>query len=431
MAKKKSTRKLLIFSILGVLVVGIAVWALVFGKHEDIVTVQTEKVERRTITQIVTATGKIQPEVHVNISPEVSGEIVELPIGAGEQVKKGQLLFRIKPDTYIAARDQSAASVNAAKSQLDQAHANVVKTDADLKRLNQLFEKKLASQADLDAAQAAYNVAIANEDASKHNVESSKALLQEAEETLKKTSVYAPMDGVITALSSQLGERVLGTQQFAGTVVLTISDLNSMVVSVDVDENDVVLVHKGDTVRIDVDAFPDKKFTGVVYAIANTAQTQAAGTQEEATNFEVDIRILDKGIEFRPGMSANATIETQTKYNILTVPLQSVTTRLDAGMGTSSNANGGDADVKTKGKDTSLGSHPPTVVFTVKNGISKLVKVKTGISSNSYVEILDGLSEGDEVVSGSFKAISKDLDDGKKVKVDNMAKSFNVSNSGK
>jgi HlyD family secretion protein len=346
---------------------------------------------------------------------------------SGQHVEKGQILFRIKPDTYIAAKDQAAAGVSSAKSQLDQMHANVVKANADFDRVTQLFNKKLASQADLDAARAAHDVAVANENAAKHNVESSAALLQQAEETLKKTSVYAPMSGVITALSSQLGERVLGTQQFAGTVVLTISDLNSMVVSVNVDENDVVLVHNGDTVRIDVDAFPDKKFIGVVYAIANTAHTQAAGTQEEATNFDVDIRILDKGIEFRRGMSANATIETQTKYNILTAPLQSVTARLDMKTGMGANA---DEDVKTKVKDTSVGTHPPTVIFTVKNNMSKMVKVKTGISSNSYVEILDGVSEGDEVVSGSFKAISKDLEDGKKVKIDNMAKGFNANNQG-
>jgi len=427
MAKKKSTRKVLIFSILGIVLVGITIWALVFGKHDDIVTVQTEKVTRRTITQIVTATGNIRPEVKVDISPEVSGEIVELPIVEGQEVKKGQLLFRIKPDIYRDARDQAAAAVSSAKAQLALAHANVIKTKSDYNRTSQLFDKKLASQSDLDAARDAYDVAVANEDAASHNVESSEASLKQAEETLSKTTVIAPMSGTITALNSQLGERVLGTQQFNGTNVLTISDLSSIIDSVDVDENDVVLVHVGDTARIDIDAFPDRQFTGIVYQIANTAQTQGIGTQQQATNFEVDIRIQDKNLQFRPGMSANATIETQTKYNVLTVPLQSVTTRIDTSMGFGGGSSDNSDVHNNRIKDTVVTYHPPAVVFKVENGLAKMAKVKTGISSNSYVEILDGLKEGDEVVSGSFRAISKDLEDGKKVKVDNK---FGSSKAG-
>ncbi len=430
MAKKKRKNKIVVFSLLGIILIGISLWAFVFSKHEEIITIQTEKVSRRTITQIVTATGKIRPELKVDISPEVSGEIVELPIVAGEAVKEGQLLFRIKPDIYRDARDQAAAGVSSAQAQSAQMHANVIKTDGDYKRAKQLYDLKLESEADLATARDNYDVAVANEDAAKHNVESANANLEQAEETLRKTTVVAPMSGTITALNSQLGERVLGTQQFNGTNVCTISDLSSIIDSVNVDENDVVLVHIGDTAHITVDAFPDRQFTGIVYQIANTALTSGVGTQEEATNFEVDIRINDKDVAFRPGMSANAIIETQTKYNVLAVPLQSVTTRISgfptvaAASSTASNSDNSVHDNRIK--DT-VATHPPTGIFLVMNNIVKYRQVKTGISDNSYAEVLDSLSEGDEVVSGSFKAISKDLEDGKKVKVDNTPKNYKMT----
>ncbi len=416
MAAKRKSKRLVILGVIAVVLIGLGLWAFVFTKHEETITVTTEKAAYRTITQTVTATGKVQPVIKVDISPEVSGEIVELPVVDGQRVKKGQLLFRIKPDVYIAARDQAAAGVSAAKAGLATSKANEIKAAQDYKRVQGLHEKKLVSDQDFDAAKAAVDAAKANSEAAAHNIEQAAATLKQTEETLRKTSVYAPMDGTITALNSQLGERVLGTQQFNGTLVMTVSDLSAMEVRIDVDENDVVLVHLGDTARIAVDAYPDRKFTGVVTQIANSAATTAAGTQEEVTNFQVRIRVADPDKSFRPGMSATATIETVTKEHVLTVPLQAVTSRL-----AKKEEESEDEVVADRRKRDTTGGHerPPTVVFLVNGNRAKMQSVRTGISSNTYAEIVEGLKEGDEVVSGNFRAISKDLDDGKKILVDN------------
>lgn len=418
MATKRSKRKWIIFGGLALLLIGLGVWALMYGKHEEVITVQSEKVLRRTITQVVTATGKIQPVIKADIAPEVSGEIIELRVKEGDQVRKGELLFRIKPDVYMAARDQAAAGVSGAKSQLAQTKAGSLKAEQDMKRIKELHDRKLVSDQENDAALAAVDIAAANQDAAGHTIEQSLATLKQTEESLRKTSVFAPIDGTITALNSQLGERVLGTQQFNGTTVLTISDMRDMEVRVDVDENDVVLIHDGDSTRIDVDAYPDRKFQGIVYQIANSAQTKGLGTQGEVTNFQVRIRIANPDVQFRPGMSANVTIATSTKVNVLSVPLQSVTTRMDK-MKSTEKSGGSDDKVKMKQQDTVTNERPPSVVFLVKNGVANVMHVKTGISSNAHVEILEGLNENDEVVSGSFRAISKDLEDGKKIMIEN------------
>ncbi len=312
--KKSRRKKIIIFSVLGTVLIALGVIVFMGSKKEPIVVVQVDKVQRRTITQVVTATGKIQPEVQVTISPEVSGEIVELPVKEGDHVKRGDLLLKIKPDVYIAQRNQWAAG-------LLQAKAALVKTEPDFRRAEQLFKKGLIAQSDFDQARASF-------DQSEAQYAQAKASLEQAEESLRKTTVHSPMDGTVSQLNSEKGERVLGTQQFQGTDVMTIADLSRMEARVDVSENDVILVHVGDTARVAVDALPDRKVNAVVYEIANTATSKGLGTQEEVTNFTVKMRIVDKDVPLRPGMSMTGDIETQTKQNILTVPIQCVTTRM-------------------------------------------------------------------------------------------------------
>jgi HlyD family secretion protein len=402
--KKSRKKKIIIFSILGLVLVVLALVVFMGSKKEPIIAVQTEKVAARTITQVVTATGKIQPEVQVKISPEVSGEIVELPVKEGDQVKRGDLLLKIKPDVYIAQRNQFTAG-------LLQAKAGLMKSEPDYHRIESLFKKGLASQSEYDQARATY-------EQNKAYFEQAQASLQQAEENLRKTTVFSPMDGTVSQLNSEKGERVLGTQQFQGTDVMTIADLSRMEARVDVSETDVILVHLGDTARISVDAFPDKKVNGVVYEIANTATSTGAGTQEEVTNFTVKMRIVGKGLLLRPGMSMTADIETETKQNVLTVPIQCVTTRAPKmemkegeGEGQPMPAPAGGVTAKSK-----LENKPREIVFAVENGVAKAVPVKRGISSDQYVEISDGLKEGMEVVSGSYKAINRELEDGSKVR---------------
>jgi HlyD family secretion protein len=404
--KKSRKKKIIIFSILGLVLVVLALVVFMGSKKEPIIAVQTEKVAARTITQVVTATGKIQPEVQVKISPEVSGEIVELPVKEGDQVKRGDLLLKIKPDVYIAQRNQFTAG-------LLQAKAGLMKSEPDYHRIESLFKKGLASQSEYDQARATY-------EQNKAYFEQAQASLQQAEENLRKTTVFSPMDGTVSQLNSEKGERVLGTQQFQGTDVMTIADLSRMEARVDVSETDVILVHLGDTARISVDAFPDKKVNGVVYEIANTATSTGAGTQEEVTNFTVKMRIVGKGLLLRPGMSMTADIETETKQNVLTVPIQCVTTRAPKmemkegeGEGQPMPAPAGGVTAKSK-----LENKPREIVFAVENGFAKAVPVKRGISSDQYVEISDGLKEGMEVVSGSYKAINRELEDGSKVRVE-------------
>ncbi|MBI4535769.1 MAG: efflux RND transporter periplasmic adaptor subunit [Ignavibacteriae bacterium] len=310
---KKSKKKIIIFSIFGVVLVVLALVVFLGSKKEPIITVQVEKVKKQNITQVVTATGKIQPEVQVKISPEVSGEIVLLPVKEGQKVKKGDLLMKIKPDVYEAQRDQFSAGLLSAK-------ASLTKAEPEFKRIESLYKKGLVSESEFDVSKAAYESA-------KASYAQATASLNQSEENLRKTTVLSPMDGTVSQLNSELGERVLGTNQFQGTDVMTIADLTRMEARVDVSETDVILVSVGDTARISVDAFPDKKVNALVYEIANTATSKGLGTQEEVTNFEVKMRIITAGLTLRPGMSMTGDVETETKLNVLAVPIQSVTTR--------------------------------------------------------------------------------------------------------
>ncbi len=408
---KKSRKKLFIFLGIGLLVAVLGVLLWFSSKKEPVITVQVEKAQMRTVTQIVTATGKIQPEVMVKITPEVSGEIVALPVKEGQKVKKGDVLMKIKPDIYIAQRDQFAAGLLSAK-------AGLSKSEPEFRRVESLFKKGLVSESEFDVARAAY-------ESNKAAYAQATASLNQANESLRKTTVIAPMNGTVSQLNSELGERVLGTQQFQGTDVMTIADLSRMEARVEVSENDVIMVTVGDTARIEVDAFPDRKVTAVVYEIANTATSKGAGTQEEVTNFEVKMRIVNADIQLRPGMSMTADIETETKPNVLTVPIQSVTTRMPKvdvkpGEGDGQSGMVMASGTTPKKKDENKAKE---IVFVVDGGVVKAMPVRRGISDDSYMEITEGLPEGAQVVSGSYKAINRELEDGAKVRVDEQKKS--------
>jgi HlyD family secretion protein len=408
--KKRNKKKIIIFSIIGLLVIALGLVVFLGSRKEPVITVQVEKVQARTLTQVVTATGKIQPEVQVKITPEVSGEIVTLPVKEGQRVKKGDLLMKIKPDFYVAQRDQYAAA-------LLQTKASLSKSEPEFRRVETLFKKGLASESEFDQARAAY-------EANKAAFAQASASLDQANESLRKTTMLSPMDGTVSQLNSELGERVLGTVQFQGTDVMTIADLSRMEARVDVSENDVILVSIGDTARIEVDAFPDRKVNAVVYEIANTAKSTGAGTQEEVTNFEVKMRIVGSEIQLRPGMSMTGDIETETKQNVLTVPIQSVTTRMpkmDIQEGEGDGQRGA-VLASTSGGKKKEESKAKEIVFVVENGVAKAIPVRRGISDDSYTEILEGVSDSLQVVSGSYKAINRELEDGAKVRIEEAKK---------
>ncbi|MDP3149325.1 MAG: efflux RND transporter periplasmic adaptor subunit [Ignavibacteria bacterium] len=420
--QKKSKKKLYIFGGLGVLVVALIVVVIFQGNKEEIINVQTEKVEKRTITQTVSATGKINPEFKVVITPEVTGEIVQLPVKEGQIVKKGELLIKIKADAYMAQKQRSEATLWAAKSSLAQRKAELDKISSDYDRMKELHAKKLSSDADLEAAKSNYLSAAAGYEASKANIQQSEASLRETIESLNKTTIYSPMAGVITQLNVELGERVLGSGFSQGTDIMTVSDLSSMEARVDVDENDVVLISVGDTAYIKVDAFGDKDIKGVVTQIGNSAKTSGLGSQEQVVNFEVRIRVTNLENNLRPGMSCNADIRTETVNNVISVPLQSVTARGDFNVP----QEGTDEDesmAKVVEKKTN-GNKPDEIVFIINNGKAKSVTVKTGLSDDNYIEVKEGLKGNEEVVNGSYRAISRELKNGSLVKVEGKKKSF-------
>jgi HlyD family secretion protein len=423
-ASKSKTRRKVVFAVLLVLALGgLGAWAK-FRKKEVPLIVQTEKAMRRSLTELVVANGKIQPVVMVKISPEVSGEIIELAVKEGQTVKKGDLLLRIKPDFYRANRDSADASHKASLANRGLAEANCKKAEIEFKRSRQLFDDKLISESQFVESRTAWEVAQAQVKANEHQSEVAAAALARAEEELRKTTISSPLDGTITKLNSQAGERVVGTATMAGTDVMTIADLGEMEARVDLGEVDVVLICAGQTARLEVDAYRDKKFTGEVTEIANTAKSSGIGTQQEATKFEVRIRVKEKEL-FRPGMSVTAEVETRYRTNVLAVPIQSVTTRLpkDANEGRDgrkADADAGGENIAKKDKPKKETANKPVeVVFVVDGAKSKMVKVARGISDENYSEIRDGLEEGAEIVSGSYKAINRELEDGKLIKVDN------------
>ncbi|MFZ5948264.1 MAG: efflux RND transporter periplasmic adaptor subunit [Stygiobacter sp.] len=416
---KKSKKKYYIFGGIGLMILAVILLVVFGGNKEQIITVQTEKVQKRTITQIVSATGKINPVYQVMISAEATGEIVYLPIKEGDVVKKGQLLVRIKPDIYEAQRNNAAARLEQAKATLRSTEAQLNKVQSDYKRIQGLYDKKLASDSELETAKANYLQTLGSYESQKSFVAQSEAALKEATENLNKTYVYAPMDGTISKLNVELAQRVLGSNFSPGTEILTVADLRKMEARVDVDENDVVLVSVGDEAIVKVDAFGDKEFKGKVTQIGNSAVSKGLGTQDEVVNFEVRILIEDPDKQLRPGMSCDADIKTETKPNVIAVPIQSVTARVDK-QKTVENKSEEESQVEKPKNGKS--NKPKEVVFLAQDGKAKMVEVKTGISDDSYIEIINGLKGGEDVISGPYKAISKELEDGVKISLQSKRK---------
>lgn len=414
--RKKSKKKLFIFGGLGLLLLIIVASILFSGDKEKIVSVQTEEVVKRTITQIVTANGTINPVEKVELRPEVTGEIVELPVKEGDKVKKGQLLIRLKPDQYIARRNVAEASLNLAQASLREREASLIEVEANYNRINELYEKQLASESDLETAKATFIGAKSRVDAQRASVRQAQENFNDAVVELDKTAIYSPLDGTVSSLNVEKSERVLGSSFSQGTHLMTVADLNQMEAIVEVDENDVVLVSVGDTASIEIDAFRDRKFNGIVTQIGNSAIMSATGTQNEVVNFEVEIRLIELDDKIRPGMSCDADIRTDTRQDVLSVPIQSVTARIPK---KEEVMNGQNGDTTNSADERKEKLKPVEVVFLEEGNISKMVEVKTGISDDTYMEITGGLEEGKMVVSGPYKAISKELDDSTKVKITN------------
>ncbi len=409
MMKKKNIKW--IIAIAFVLIVVLAFYGN--SKKKSVTTVTTEKISRRTIIEVIPANGKIKPVVEVKISPDVSGEIVELNFKEGDHIKKGDLIIKIKQDVYISMRDRAEASLNSVKAQLTQLQAQFVQIEQTYNRTKTLYQQKALSEAEYESALSQYQMAKEQIKSAEFNVKSASAALKEAEENLIKTVIYAPMDGIISKMSVEKGERVVGTSQMAGTELLRIANFDNMEVLVDVNENDIIRIKQGDTATIEVDAYPARKFTGVVTQIANSAKNIGLSI-DQVTNFEVKIYILQESYSdlsatgrnpFRPGMSASVSIQTARKDSILTIPLQAITTRTDL-----------IADsIKTK-----LGINESVEqVFVVKEDNTVEVReITTGIQDLSNIEILTGLKDGEVIVTGPFSAISKTLKKGTAVAED-------------
>ena len=423
-----------------VLLIGLGVSAYFKKKAAtQTVVVTTEKAITKTIIQIVSATGKVQPEVEVKIAPEVSGEVVKLPFREGAVVKKGDLLLSIKPDVYQAQVEQQQASLVAARTGVVLSKAQLLKSKDDLKRAEDLYSKKLISDSEILSSRTTLEVAQANFENSQATVLRTEGALNQVRDQLTKTIVYAPIDGKVSSLSTELGERVAGTGSYGGAEVMRVADLTNMEVRVNINENDIINVKVGDKAKVAIDAFPARKFDAIVKEIGSAARVTGMNTQDEVTNFLVKIRILDKEVPLRPGMSANAEVETKTVENVVAVPIQSVTVRakdsnktieeVSKGRELSANENKGEGsaaainDKQQKQADKNDRENLQRVVF-VKNGDTvKLAKVETGVQDTTHIEIKSGLQAGDEVVSGSFGVITRTLKDGTKVGLDKTKKS--------
>lgn len=443
--KKKSKLKYVIIGLVVLLVFVILANKMGWIGQGDVTKVATEKVEKRTVNETVSASGKIQPETEVKLSSEVSGEIVELNVNEGDVVKQGDVLCRVKPDILQSGYDRAVASLNAQKAalaaaqeQLKQTEASFENIESNFKRNEELFNKKVISIAEFETARSEYLGAKANLEAQRQNVvgtrygiDQSQAMVKEAADNLARTTIYAPVDGVVSLLSIELGERVVGTAQMAGTEIMRIANMVSMEVNVDVNENDINRVAVNNEATIEVDAFRDRKFKGIVTEIASSANDLATATTEQVTNFSVKVRILRDSYEdlgtdgnlltspFKPGLSATVDIHTQ-KDNGLTVPIQAVTTREREAGSKRAKDQADTTSTETESRTDSASTTAAAgdiqeVVFVYRDGKVHQVEVTTGIQDDKYIRVLTGLTENDEVVVSPFTAISKTLKDGQSV----------------
>ncbi|HBX66003.1 MAG TPA: efflux RND transporter periplasmic adaptor subunit, partial [Balneolaceae bacterium] len=406
----------------------------------------------KTITQLVSASGKVQPEIEVIIRPDVSGEIIELAVKEGDFVREGDLLVRIKPDIYQAQIDNLNAALLTQKARLEQTRASLIQAEAAYKRDKQLYDKELISEMEYIQTKSELDAQKASLKASEYQIQSAEAQLRQAQEELEQTVIRAPQNGTVTGLGVEEGERVLGNSQMAGTEMMRVSLLDRMEVLVEVNENDIVNVDFADTTRIEVDAYPERRFNGVVTEIANSARVTGSGTNEQVTNYQVKVRIVtphnldsspDKLVrtessedpeqmfvpKFRPGMSATVDIETQTAVNVVSVPIQAVTVRDFAKDSKTQKAEQDSAEmILASSQDEDLvikDEDIRKVVFVVENGNAIRKEVETGISDNTHIQILSGISAGEEIVIGSYRTLSNSLKDGDKVTVNNKTVSFN------
>ena len=399
-----------------------------FGKDVTL-KVATEKVEIRDITEIITANGKLKPMIEVKISPEVPGEIIELPVKEGNRVKKGDLLVVIKPDIYQSNLSRMEATLNTQKARLAQADAQLVERELNYNRAKQLLEKKTIPKSEFETTEAAWKVAISEVQAARYSVKSEESSVREAAANLTKTKIFSPIDGTVSKLNVEKGEKVVGTNQFAGTELMTVADLATMEVRVEVNENDIVKVQKNDTAMIEIDAYLKRKFKGIVTEIASSANVTGT-TVDQVTNFNVKILLLSKSYQdmiekdslkypFLPGMSATVEIQTNTRKGIISVPIQAVTTR--GSDGTIKKAK--DQVEKEGTENTNAKEVAPKepeqqeVVFVVKNKMAWKKLVKTGIQDNTRIEISGGIAVGDEVIVAPYGLISKTLKDSTAVEV--------------
>ena len=394
------------------------------GNNDEGKEVETEKVSQITLTETVSATGKVQPEIEVKISSEVSGEIIELPIKEGQPIKKGDLLVRINPDLYESGVSRSAAALSTAKAGLSQAEAQLKEAKANYDRNQSLFNKGVISKSEWDKIVSAYEVAVASKQSAYFNVQSAGATVSEARDNLNRTTIYSPVDGTISKLDAELGERVVGTQQMAGTEILRVANLNNMEVEVDVNENDIVKVEIGDEAKIEVDAYLKREFKGVVTSISNSASSEL--TADQVTNFKVKVRILKESYEdmtkgkpsnyspFRPGMTATVEIITDRKENIMAVPISAVVIKTD----TTSAKKDVIQELERKEKEQKTGKLDERFecVFVNEGGKAVLRPITTGIQDDTNIEVVKGLEKGEEVITGPYTLVSKELNAGDKVK---------------
>lgn len=411
MARKKSKGKLIFFIILLLCTSAAVLYFLQKDKTKEI-PVRTDIVSKRTITQKVNAIGNIHPETEVKISSEASGEIIALPVMEGDTVKKGQLLAKIRPDIIETQLEQYQAALNASKTDIDYQKSTLERAEYEFNRVKKLYDKEYIAKQELDRAKTILDQSRSQYQNSLARYEQSKASLKQIKQNASRTTITSPIDGIVTSLNIEVGEKVLGTVQNMGTEMMRISDLSVMNTKVDVDENDIVLISVGDTANIEIDAFPDKIFKGIVKEIGHSAKLTAQVSQDQVTNFEVKVRFINIDPKMRPGMSCNIDIETDTHYDVIAVPLQSVTVRL--GMRNPEDENQTKIS-KVNSKNGRNNNRPQSIVFLVDGDRVNSAIVETGISDEGFIEIKTGLKVNEEIVIGSFSAISKELTDGAKI----------------
>jgi len=424
MAKKRS-KKPLIITLIVLAIVIVVIVSLTMNSDDSAIKITTSKVEKKTITQRVSAIGNIVPETEVKISSETSGEIIFLGVNEGDTVKAGDILVRIKPDIVETQLEQYKAAMEASKLEIQSRKTEMERTKAELARMKELYQKKFISDAEFDMAQATYDQSVSAYESAQARYKQSQATYNQFERNFARTTIKSPINGIITSLSVEEGEKVVGTAQMAGTEMMRVSDLSVMNAEVEVDENDIVVVSVGDTSDIEIDALPEKIYKGKVIEIGHSAMVSALGSQDQVTNFKVTIRLLDEEPKLRPGMSCNTEIATETKYNVLSVPLQAVTIREDD-INRSPDVKE-DVGMMRKEEDDDKKNEkikPQSVVFVKDNNKAKLVKVETGISDEGIIEITKGLKNGETIISGSYQAVSKLLEDGSIVEVDSSYKKF-------